>query len=128
MGMMSARERRRSRMAVVDDLQEDIAAFGGQVFEAHAVDDEHLGFKVVGVFLVGTDFGAQVAREVEDVAVVDAQAGADGFQAEGLGEVAFADVGVAEQRVDVVVHIHRSEDLAIDKLASLQQAVRLCDV
>jgi hypothetical protein len=42
--------------------------------------------------------------------------------------MAFADVGVAEQRVDVVVHIHRSEDLAIDKLASLQQAVRLCDV
>lgn len=88
-------------VAAEDDLQEDLAAFGGQVLEAHVVDYEQFGFEVTGeeaVFLVGADFGAQVAHEVEDAAVVDAQAGADGFQAEGLGEVAFADAGGADEK------------------------------
>ena len=52
-----------------DDFQEDFAAAGGEVFEAHVVDDEEVGFEekaleagVVG----GGSIGGDVADEVEE--------------------------------------------------------------
>jgi hypothetical protein len=83
-----------------DDFQEDFAAAGGEVFEAHVVDDEQVGFEeealeagVVGRGGVGGD----VADEIEDGSVEDMEPGADGFGSEGLGEVGFADSGRADK-------------------------------
>ena len=87
-------------MTAEDDLKQDLAASGGQFLEPHVVDDEQFGFEVAreeAVFLGSTVFGPQVAHEVEDAAVVDAQAGAHSLHAKGLGEVALADAGRADQ-------------------------------
>jgi hypothetical protein len=84
-----------------DDLEEDLAAFGWEFLEAHVVNDEQFWLEVTGeeaVFFGGADFGAQVAHEVEDAAVVHAQTGANGLQAEGLGEVAFTDARGADEK------------------------------
>lgn len=87
-------------MTAQDDLKEDLAAAGGQVLEPHVVDDEQFGFEVAcedSVFLGSSVFGPQVAHEIEDAAVVDAQAGAHSLHAKGLGEVALADAGRTDQ-------------------------------
>lgn len=75
-----------------DDFQEDFTAAGWEVFEAHVVDDEEVGFEekaleagVVG----GGGVGGDVADEVEDGSIEDMEPGADGFGSEGLGKVGF---------------------------------------
>jgi len=83
-----------------DDLKQDLAASGGQVLEPHVVDDQQFGFEVAceeAVFLGCSVFGPQVAHKIEDAAIVDAQAGAHSLHAEGLGEMALADAGRADQ-------------------------------
>jgi len=87
-------------VAAQDDFEQKFAAAGGQGFEAHVVDDEEAGFEVAGeeAAFCGASFaGGEVAHEVEDGAVVDGVAVADGFAPEGLGEVAFADAGRANE-------------------------------
>ena len=83
-----------------DDFYEDFAAAGGEVFEAHVVDDEEVGFEeealeagVVGRGGVGGD----VSDEVEDGSVEDKEPAADGFGSEGLCEVGFSDSGRADK-------------------------------
>lgn len=88
-------------VAAQDDFEQEFAAAGSEGFEAHVVDDEEVGFEVAGeeAGFGGAAFaGGEVAHEVEDGAVVDAVAVADGFAPEGLGKVAFADAGRADEQ------------------------------
>jgi hypothetical protein len=82
------------------DFQEDFAAAGGEIFEAHVVDDEEVWFEekaleagVVG----GGSIGGDVADEVEDGSIEDMEPGSDGFGSEGLVEVGFPDSGRADE-------------------------------
>ena len=73
----------------------------GQGFHAHVVYDEEFGLEVAveGLLLfVGVGAGGvEVADEFEDAAVVGFVSMPDGFPAEGLGDVAFADTGWADE-------------------------------
>ncbi len=77
------------------------AAFGREVFDAHVVDDEEVAAEVVVedflVTLGVVGVVAEVGEDVEDGAVEDGFAEFDQGVADGLGEVAFADSGGAEQ-------------------------------
>ena len=83
-----------------DDFQEDFAATGGEVFEAHVVDDEEVGFEEeaqqAGVVGRGGVCG-HIAGEIEDGAIEDMEPGSDGFGSDGLGEVGFSDSGRADE-------------------------------
>jgi hypothetical protein len=83
-------------VAAQDDFEQQFAAARGQGFESHVVDDEQVGFEIAGeqaVFRRASFAGDQIAHEVEDGAVIDGMAVADGFAPEGLGKVAFANSG-----------------------------------
>ena len=82
-------------MAAQDNFEQQLAAAGGQGFEAHVVDDEHVGFEVTGEqagFWRASYAGGKIAHEVEDGAVIDGVAVADGFAPERLGKVALAEL------------------------------------
>lgn len=91
-------------VATHDDFKEVFAAFGREVFDAHVVDDEEVTAEVVvegflmplGVVALVVEVGEDV-EDVEDGAVEDGFSEFDEVVAEGLGEVAFADSGWAEQ-------------------------------
>lgn len=83
-----------------DDFQKDFAAARGEVFEAHVVDDEEVGFEEEALQTGVVDrsgVGGDVACEVKDGAVEDMEPAADGFGSDGLGEVGFADSGRADE-------------------------------
>ena len=88
-------------VATHDDFKEVFAAFGREVFDAHVVDDEEVTAEVVVEgFLMPLGVVAlvvEVGEDVEDGAVEDGFSEFDEVVAEGLGEVAFADSGWAEQ-------------------------------
>lgn len=73
-----------------------------QGFHAHVVDDEQGGLEVTveGLFLAAgvAAGGVELAHEFENAAVVNFVTVADGFAAQGLGEVAFADAGRADEQ------------------------------
>ena len=84
-----------------DDLEEVFSALGGQLLDAHVVDDEQIATEVgferflvtQGMFALGTEFG----DGVEDRTVEDVLACFDQGVADGLGEVAFANSGRADE-------------------------------
>ena len=88
-------------VAAHDDFEEVFAAFGRELFDAHVVDDEEIAAEVVvedflmplGVVGVVTEVG----EDVEDGTVEDGFAEFDQGVADGLGEVALAHSGRAEQ-------------------------------
>jgi hypothetical protein len=68
----------------------------GSSFQSHVVDDEQLGLEVArqeAVFLGCSPFGTQVPHQIEDAAVLHAQAGAHRLHPEGQGKVTFPDAG-----------------------------------
>jgi len=94
-------ERRAQLVAAHDDLEEVFAGLGRELFDAHVVDDEQVALEVALhgalVFLVESVL-AQVGEDVEDGAVEDDFAGFDEFVSDGLGDVAFADAGRADEQ------------------------------
>jgi len=88
-------------VAAHNDLKEVFAAFGRELLDAHIVDYEQVGFEVFaqdalvagGVFVV-----AQLIDDVEDGAVEDGFAELDQLISNGLGEVAFAHSGWADEK------------------------------
>jgi len=77
-----------------DDFQEILPGMPGQGFESHVVNDDQFGFEVFahGAFLLAEGFVFQkVPDQVEDGTVEHVEVHLDGFVADGLGQVGFAD-------------------------------------
>jgi hypothetical protein len=75
-----------------DDLQEDFAAFWRQDLEPHVVDDKEIGIEVFSQQATLTSLGGlegKLAPQVEHRAVEDQEASLDGFDSDGLSEMAF---------------------------------------
>ena len=63
------------------DLEEQFAGAGGELLDAHVVDDEQVHFEVPGELAVverGGFLVGQIADQVEDRTVIDAMAGFEG--------------------------------------------------
>lgn len=84
-----------------DHFQQILPRGLGQGFEAHVVDDDQVGLEVAaqGFVLLFEGFGfEEVADQVEDRAVEHFLALLDGFVAQRLGQMGFADAGWAEEQ------------------------------
>jgi hypothetical protein len=84
-----------------DDFQQVFAGVFWQLFQAHVVNDDQVGFQVFAdglVHLVKGFVFHEVAHQIEDGAVEDMEVLADGLVADGLGQMGFADTGRAEEQ------------------------------
>ena len=83
-----------------DDLEEVLPSMFGQLLESHIIDDEQIGFEVMAqgfVPLLQGLLGEEVGHHIKDGAVTHHEALFDGFIADGLGEMGFADAGRADE-------------------------------
>ena len=73
----------------------------GQLLQPHVVNDDQVGLQVSAqglVLLVEGFVLHEVAHQIEDGAVEHQEVLADGFVADGLGQMGFADAGRAEEQ------------------------------
>ncbi len=87
-------------VAAHDDFQEVFAGVLGQGLEAHVIDDEQVWFEITAqypILLVEGFVFEEVPHQVEDGTVEDLEVELDGFVADGLSQVGFADSGRADE-------------------------------
>ena len=88
-------------VAAHDHFQEVFAGVFGQGLESHVIDDQKVGLEIAAqdsVLLVEGFVFEEVAHQIEDGAVEDLEVELDGFVAQGLGQVRFADPGRADEQ------------------------------
>jgi hypothetical protein len=87
-------------IATHNDLQEDLAAFWRQDLEPHVVNDKQIGLEVFSQQAALAGLGSlegELAHQIEDRAVEHQETGLDGFDSDGLSEMAFAHAGRANK-------------------------------
>ena len=83
-----------------NNLEEVLSSMFGQLLEAHVIDDEQIGFEIMAegfVTLLQRFLREEIGDDIKDGAVAHDEALLDGFIADGLGEVGFANAGRADE-------------------------------
>ena len=88
-----------------DDFEEEFTRFGLQLLDSHIVNDEQMGFEITWQYFFGFEvfLFEKISHHIEDGAVKHIEAGTDGAEANGLGDVRFSGTWRSDKKSVMVV-------------------------